>query len=219
MGESCESVSSFGALKHFKRSEKPAAAGEAKRCLDCAYEAQCAYSAKKIYLGRLAQGDIGWPVDVLTPEPSVETVTAALENGPYGRCVYECDNDVVDHQVVSMQFAGGKTAVFTMTAFNQAANRKTRIFGTRGELYGDGENIQVFDFLTDKTRTIPTAMDDDTAMGGHGGGDYGLMDHFVAAVAAKDPARILSGPDESLETHRMVFAAERARHEHRVVDL
>ncbi len=219
MGEACESLSSFGSLKHFKRSEKPAAAGEALRCVDCAYEAQCAYSAKKIYLGRLAHGDDGWPVNVLNPHPTVETVTAALESGPYGRCVYECDNDVVDNQVVTMQFAGGKTAVFTMTAFNQAANRKTRIFGTRGELFGDGDTIQVFDFLTDQTRTISTEMDDDSAMGGHGGGDYGLMDHFVAAVAAKDPSMILSGPDESLETHRMVFAAERARCEHRVVDL
>jgi predicted dehydrogenase len=219
MGDACESLSSFGTLKHFKRSEKPAAAGEAKRCVDCAYEPQCPFSAKKIYLGRLAQGETGWPVNVLTPEPTVETVTAALEDGPYGRCVYECDNDVVDHQVVSMQFAGGKTAVFTMTAFNQAAQRKTRIFGTRGELYGDGENIQVFDFLTDQTRTISTQMDEDSALGGHGGGDYGLMDHFVAAVAAQDPSMILSGPDESLESHRMVFAAERARCEHRVVDL
>ena len=219
MGEPCESLSSFGTLKHFKRSEKPAAAGEAKRCLNCAYEPQCAFSAKKIYLGRLAQGDTGWPVNVVAPEPTVETVTEALADGPYGRCVYECDNDVVDNQVVSMQFAGGRTAVFTMTAFNQAANRKTRVFGTRGELYGDGDTIQVFDFLTDQTRTISTEMNEESAMGGHGGGDYGLMDRFVAAVAAKDQVMILSGPDESLETHRMVFAAERARCEHKVVDL
>jgi len=219
MGEPCESLSSFGTLKHFKRSEKPAAAGEAKRCLNCAYEPQCAFSAKKIYLGRLAQGETGWPVNVVAPEPTVETVTAALADGPYGRCVYECDNDVVDNQVVSMQFAGGRTAVFTMTAFNQAANRKTRVFGTRGELYGDGDTIQVFDFLTDQTRTISTEMNEESAMGGHGGGDYGLMDRFVAAVAARDQAMILSGPDESLETHRMVFAAERARCDHKVVDL
>jgi len=219
MGEPCESLSSFGTLKHFKRSEKPAAAGEAKRCLNCAYEPQCAFSAKKIYLSRLAQGETGWPVNVVAPEPTVETVTAALADGPYGRCVYECDNDVVDNQVVSMQFAGGRTAVFTMTAFNQAANRKTRVFGTRGELYGDGDTIQVFDFLTDQTRTISTEMNEESAMGGHGGGDYGLMDRFVAAVAARDQAMILSGPDESLETHRMVFAAERARCDHKVVDL
>lgn len=221
VGESCESVSSFGTLSHFKKSEKPAEAGEATRCLSCAYEPDCPYSAKKIYLGRLAEGDTGWPVNVLTPEPTVETVTAALENGPYGRCVYECDNDVVDHQVVNLLFKQGRTATFTMTAFNKAAPRKTHIFGTRGEIYGDGRMIEIFDFLTDQTRVIDTEADtaDDTSLGGHGGGDYGIMDHFVAAVAENNPGLILSGPDESLETHLMVFAAERARHENTVVNL
>jgi predicted dehydrogenase len=219
MGEPCLSVSSFGSLKHFKRSEKPAKAGEAKRCLHCAYEPECPYSAVKIYLGRVAQGELDWPVRVLTPDPSVETVTAALETGPYGRCVYECDNDVVDHQVVNLLFANEKTAVFTMTAFNKQGDRKTRIFGTRGEIYGDGDKIEVFDFLTDQTRIIDTQASDSSILGGHGGGDYGLMDRFVQAVAENNPALILSGPDESLETHRMVFAAERARLEKTVVDL
>ena len=219
IGEPCQSVSSFGTLKHFKKSEKPTQAGEATRCRHCAYEPHCPYSAIKIYLGRLAQDDSGWPVDVLTPAPTQESVTSALENGPYGRCVYECDNDVVDNQVVAMQFAGGRTAVFTMTAFNQAANRKTRIFGTRGELYGDGETIQHFDFLTDRTTLYDTQSSDGSILGGHGGGDYGLMDAFVTAVAGNDPSGILSGPDESLETHQMVFASEQARLEKRVVDL
>jgi predicted dehydrogenase len=225
MGESCRSLSSFGALKHFKRSEKPAEAGDALRCLHCNYEPQCPYSAKKIYLGRLANGETGWPVKVLTPEPTVESVTAALENGPYGRCVYECDNDVVDHQVVNMLFEHEKTAVFTMTAFNQAAHRKTRIFGTRGEIYGDGQHIEIFDFLTDQREVIDTeassasADDGETALGGHGGGDYGLMDAFVRAVSENDPSLILSGPDESLLSHRMVFAAECARLENKVVNL
>lgn len=215
----CLSVSSFGSLKHFKKSEKPAKAGDAKRCLHCAYEPECPYSAKKIYLGRVAQGQLGWPVSVLTPQPSLETVTAALETGPYGRCVYECDNDVVDNQVVNMRFSNGKTAVFTMTAFNQANHRKTRIFGTRGEIYGDGEKIEVFDFLTDTTKVIDTLASDSSILGGHGGGDYGLMDRFVQAVAENNPSLILSGPDESLETHRMVFASEQARLENKVVDL
>ncbi len=226
IGESCQSVSSFGSLKHFRKSEKPAEAGDATRCLHCAYEPRCPYSAKKIYIeDRLSKGYTGWPVDVLTPEPTLETVTAALENGPYGRCVYECDNDVVDHQVVNMLFARDKTATFTMTAFNKANHRKTRIFGTRGEIYGDGEKIEVFDFLTDQTqiidteKTSATADDEGSALGGHGGGDYGLMNAFVSAVCENDPSRILSGPDGSLETHRMVFAAERARHENSVVNL
>ncbi len=219
MGEPCQSLSSFGSLKHFRKEEKPAEAKEATRCLHCDYEPECPYSAKKIYLGRLAQGNAGWPVSVVTPDPTVETLTAALETGPYGRCVYECDNDVVDHQVVNIQFASGKTATFTMTAFNQAAHRKTRIFGTRGELYGDGENIEHFDFMTDKTTVISTVESDGTQLGGHGGGDYGLMDRFVAAVCEQNPNLVLSGPDESLETHRMVFAAERSRRNHTVEDL
>jgi predicted dehydrogenase len=225
MGDRCRSVSSFGSLKHFKKSQKPAKAGEATRCLHCAFEPECPYSAKKIYLGRLANGDSGWPVNVLTPMPTLESVTEALERGPYGRCVYECDNDVVDHQVVNMLFENEKTAVFTMTAFNKAAHRKTRIFGTLGEIYGDGEKLEIFDFLTDQTRVIDTeASSSDAgggghALGGHGGGDYGLMDHFVRAVAENNPALILSGPDESLESHRMVFAAERARHANSVENL
>ncbi len=221
MGARCQAVSSFGSLTHFRKSAKPTEAGSATRCVACDYEPSCPYSAKKIYLGRLAKGDIGWPVDVLTPQPGLETVTKALEEGPYGRCVYECDNDVVDHQVVNLLFDNQATAVFTMTAFNQANHRKTRIFGTRGEIYGDGINIEHFDFLTDQTKIISTETDDPalSILGGHGGGDYGLISRFVDAVANHDQSQILSGPAESLETHRMVFAAERARLSHTVVDL
>ena len=219
MGDRCLSVSSFGALTHFKKSQKPAEAGNAKFCLSCAYEPKCPYSARKIYLGQLSRGETGWPVDVVAFQPTIASVTAALESGPYGRCVYECDNDVVDHQVVNLWFENEKSATFTMTAFNKAAHRKTRIFGTLGELYGNGETIEHFDFLTDQTRVISTETADASILGGHGGGDYGLMDRFVTAVAKNDSSYILSGVDESLESHQMVFAAERARKEHRVVDL
>lgn len=219
MGERCLSVSSFGALTHFKKAQKPVEAGSAIYCWQCDYEPRCPYSAKKIYLGFLERGNTGWPVDVVTPEPTFASVSAALESGPYGRCVYECDNDVVDHQVVNLWFEHEKTATFTMTAFTEAGHRKTRIFGARGELYGNGETIEHFDFLTDQRRMIPTETADASILGGHGGGDYGLMDRFVTAVARNDPSYILSGVEESLETHRMVFAAERARKEHRVVDL
>ena len=170
-------------------------------------------------------GERDWPLTPLTPEPIQESITAALETGPYGRCVYECDNDVVDHQVVDMEFENNATASFTMTAFTKAAHRRTRIFGTRGEIYGDGEKIEIFDFLTDKTRVVDTettsldASGHGLPLGGHGGGDYGLMDHFVSAVAENNSALILSGADESLESHRMVFAAERARLGKTVVNL
>ena len=217
MGVPCQSLSSFGSLKHFRKEEQPEGASD--RCLDCQIEPDCPYSAQKIYFGRVDQGQTGWPTNVLTPDVTRESVIEALRTGPYGRCVYACDNDVVDNQVVNMQFEGGRTASFTMTAFNQAGHRKTNIFGTKGELYGDGTKIKHFDFLTDKTEEIDTSATDASILGGHGGGDYGIMHSFVEAVSHNDPSRILSGADESLETHRMVFAAEESRRNHCVVDL
>lgn len=217
MGVPCRQISSFGSLKHFRPEGKPE--GAAERCLDCACEAQCPYSAKRFYLGRAREGRWGWPVDVLTPEKSETALLEALRTGPYGRCVYACDNDVVDNQVVNMLFEGGRTASFTMTAFNEGGNRRTRVFGTRGELCGDGSTIEHFDFLSDQRRVIDTRAPDGSIAGGHGGGDYGLMQAFVEAVARQDPGPILSGPEETLETHLMVFAAEEARAAGTVVDV
>ena len=210
MNSRCTKVSSFGNLTHFRKECKPA--GAAERCLDCRVEADCPYSAKRFYLGRVADGVLGWPLDVLTPDLTVEGVTEALRSGPYGRCVYECDNDVVDHQVVNLLFEDGRTATFTMTAFAPVVGRMVRVFGTRGMLTGDSSKLQRFDFLTEQTEEIDTDAGDASLLGGHGGGDYRLMDSFINAVAANDPSAILSGPKETLETHLMVFAAEKARH-------
>jgi predicted dehydrogenase len=212
VGLPCQAVSSFGSLKHFRREAQPA--GAADRCLDCPsqIESACAYSAKRYYLGQLQEGNTDWPLNVLTPHPTQESVMQALQEGPYGRCVYACDNDVVDHQVVNVQFEGGVTASFTMTAFTRARGRETRIFGTRGELYGDSQHISVFDFLSNQTTEIDTDVaSDGSILSGHGGGDDGLMHAFLAAVAENTPALILSGPQQSLESHLMVFAAEQAR--------
>ncbi len=119
-----------------------------------------------------------------------------------------------------MRFADGSTASFTMTAFTRQRDRETRIFGTRGEIYGNGELIEIFDFLTNTTETVTIEVGSDGSIqSGHGGGDFGIMRDFVTALANDDPRSILSGPDESLETHLMVFAAEAARREGRVVDI
>ena len=217
MGVPCLSVSSFGTLKHFRSEEQPD--GAADRCLDCGVEEQCPYSAKRIYLTALERGHSGWPVDVLVPDPTPEKVISALRNGPYGRCVYACDNDVVDNQVVNFLFEGGRTANFTMTAFAEMGHRQNRIFGTRGQLVGDGRLIHHYDFLTDHTETIDTAAAGASILEGHGGGDFGLMASFVKALATGDTSVILSGPDESLESHLIVFAAEKSRRTVSVVNL
>jgi len=217
MGVPCRRVSSFGSRSHFRPECAPE--GAAARCLDCAVEADCPYSARRIYLGRIERGDRGWPTSVITTDMTREGVEEALRTGPYGRCVYACDNDVVDHQVVSMEFEGGRTAVFSMNGFNKMADRKTRLFGARGEINGDGRVIEVFDFVTEKTETIDTRVAEGSILGGHGGGDWGLMDCFVRAVSENDASHLRATPEETLETHLCVFAAEQARREGRVVDV
>ena len=219
VGHSCTAISSFGNLSHFRKEEKPIEAGEAKRCIECAHEPNCCYSAKKIYLDSVAAGNTAWPIDVLTFDTSTEGVMDAIRNGPYGRCVYECDNDVVDSQVVNMEFANGVTVSFTMTAFTAAGPRRTSIFGTRGEIRGEGSTIVVNDFLTGETKTLSTEGPERFELGSRASGGNGLMSAFFAAVESGDKSRLLSGPKETLESHQMVFAAEKARLSRSVVTL
>ena len=217
VGRPITRVSSFGGLAHFTRANQPA--GAAERCFDCAVEPDCAYSAPKIYAKAFAErGGRAWPIDVITKDPTREGVERALRDGPYGRCVYACDNDVVDHQVVNLEFEGGVSAVFTMTAFAAPTRRRTRIFGTRGELEGDSQRVRVYDFLTDAWRDVEPATSQSSG-GTHGGGDDGLMDAFIRAVATRDASWIRSGATESLNSHLAVFAAERSRREGTVVSI
>ncbi|PVU89077.1 hypothetical protein BB559_005250 [Furculomyces boomerangus] len=216
-GAKCTKISSFGHLSHFKKENKPAAAKSATRCMDCDYERSCPYSAKKIYLEPAEQGETGWPIEVITNVVDIENVTKALEEGPYGRCAYECDNDVCDNQVVNFEFEGGKTATLTMIAFTKnLCVRKTRIYGSLGELVSDGDNeITVFDFLSKKTTVIhPNDMEEYKMyynLYGHGGGDFGIISHFVDSIIHNDPSINRSGSLDALKSHVYTFAAEQSR--------
>ncbi|MFF0474846.1 Gfo/Idh/MocA family protein [Streptomyces sp. NPDC004284] len=212
-------VSSFGNLVHFRPEKRPE--GAAAHCLDCGVEADCPYSARRIYLDCL--GDPAkewWPLSAVTGDHTEQGVLTALRDGPYGRCVYDAGNDVVDSQVVDMEFGDGTTASFTMTAFAALEHRKTRIFGTHGSIEGDGVRLRVHDFLTDSRTTITTDTGTDaSAAEGHGGGDEALLDAFVEAVGSGDPTPIRSTGRESLATHRVVWAAETARRTRTVTSL
>ncbi|SFA95117.1 Oxidoreductase family, C-terminal alpha/beta domain [Amycolatopsis marina] len=216
IGRPAVRVSSFGGLYEFRPERKPA--GAADRCVECEVEASCPYSALRIYLPLVKQPERTWPLSVITDDRSEAGVWAALRDGPYGRCVYACDNDVVDHQVVDIEYTDGVTASFTMTAFAPVSHRKTRIFGTRGSIEGDGERITLHDFLNG-TEVVDTQAGGATADDGHGGGDQGIVDAFVAAVASGDSTKILTSGRGSLETHRLVWAAERSRRTGTVVQL
>jgi predicted dehydrogenase len=210
VGRPIARVSSFGGLHHFTPAHKPA--GAADRCVSCAVEPSCPYSAVRLYGGLLSSGGHHWPLDVVITTFTEPALDDALRTGPYGRCVYACDNDVVDHQVVAIEFDGGVTASFTMNAFNTGGHRRTRIFGTRGELVCDGVSVTVHDFVTGTaTEHDPSSVAGASAADGHGGGDAGLMDAFVSAVATGDASFILSGPDATLNSHLATFAAEQAR--------
>jgi predicted dehydrogenase len=203
-------VSSWGGLHHFTAANRPV--GAADRCLDCAVEPDCPFSAARLYLGCL--GDARrerWPLSVVTTDLTESGVRQALRDGPYGRCVYDCDNDAVDHQVVTIEFEGGVTASLTMSAFTPADRRRTRIMGTRGFLEGDGRRLTLTDFVSGETESFDLGGTGLDAGGGHDGGDFGVMGAFLDAVSSGDRSMIRTGPRESLESHLMAFAAERSR--------
>ncbi len=217
IGRPARRVSSFGGLVHFRPSNRPR--GAADRCLDCAVEPDCPYSAPRTYLPLVADpAGRHWPLGALTDDPSEEGVRRALRDGPYGRCVYACDNDVADQQVVSIEYEGGVTASFTATAFTPKESRKTRVFGSRGAIDGDGLRLTVDDFVTG-AREVIEAGDEGAADGDHGGADQALVEAFIGAVADGDPSLLLSDARTSLASHRLVWAAERARHNRTVESL
>ncbi|KAG8218783.1 hypothetical protein J3R82DRAFT_4458 [Butyriboletus roseoflavus] len=209
-------VSSFGSLNHFKKDRKPIAAGSASRCLECPIENECPYSAKKIYLDPVSQGNTRWPASTLVDGiPDIENITEALHNGPYGKCVYEGDNDVCDHQVVNIEFSSGATASFTMVAYTSLiCQRQTRLHFTHGEIVGDMNTFTVTDFRSGKQTTHYPPNEG----GGHGGGDLGLIRTFIDAVRSGDQTILGVDVGEILTSHLTVFASEQSRKEGKVVD-
>lgn len=206
IGKKCTAVSSFGSLKYFKEENAPEGAGH--RCLvDCKIEDTCPYSAAKIYLR-----DEEWYSDtirkVVALEATPEALTEALKTGPYGRCVYRCDNNVVDHQVVNLQFEDGVTASFTMCAFTQSGSRVMNIMGTKGQIVCDMEKseIEVRDFLTGNRTTTEVK----TGNSGHSGSDEKFMKGFIKTVET-DGAYSLSSAEVSVGSHLMALAAEESR--------
>lgn len=160
----------------------------------------------------------GWPLTVLDPDPTPANIERALREGPYGRCVYRCDNDVVDHQVVLMQFESGPSVTLTMHGHSHIEYRTTRIEGTRGRLlaqFGNGGSyILVDDHRSDRRTRYDTRS---LERAGHGGGDMALMSAFVDSLNG-DPTSARTTARVSLSSHLLAFAAEHARLDHTVID-
>ena len=154
----------------------------------------------------------GWPANVLTMHPDGESVRRALEEGPYGRCVYYCDNNVVDHQVVNMNMTDGLTVSFTMCGFTADCSRYAKLMGTKGQIIADrGANtIEVTPFGKDAELIDVSRMAEDFS--GHGGGDRGLMSAFLDFVTGEQSEDdTISSVERSLESHYIALAAEESR--------
>ena len=205
-GKKCTDVSSYGSLKWF--CEKNAPQGSTERCIDgCAVEQECPFSACALYLRRkrwLRHFDIPEGED---PEPYI---LRELKEGPYGRCVYRCDNDVVDHQVVSMQMEDGITVSFSMDGFTKEGGRKTHVMCSRGEVYGDEKKLTVryFDARPDETYDFSAYYGECNF---HGGADLNIVGDFIQAVRTGNAAFLRTDIETSLESHRIAFEIEKQR--------
>jgi len=203
IGKSCKKVSSFGSLKHFSEANAPK--GSTARCTDgCTYERDCIFSAIKLYKDKKS-----WLHHLALENHDDASILKGLQEGPYGKCVYRTDNDVVDHQVVNMEFEDKITVAFSMEAFSHYGGRRTRIFGTKGDLIGDESHMLVTDFQTGKQESWKPGKAKDGS--GHGGGDHGLVHDFIQAVSQQDPTLLTSTIDASMESHLIGFRAEESR--------
>lgn len=215
----CEKVSSFGELTYFRPENAPEDAPAF--CLDgCPHRETCEFYAPRFYLTHPRAEEDGL-VYAVSESADEDSVMEALRRGPYGRCVFHCDNTVVDHQVVNLSFANQVTASLTMCAFTEPCAREIHLMGTKGEIRGTMEEgrILLTSFLTNRTEEIPLQ----TPKTGHSGSDDRMMEAFVhlAASDGTGGARLRSRTDAavSVESHLAALAAEESRLTGRTIEM
>lgn len=219
--ENCTKVQSFGTRSYF--CEENAPEGAPMRCTDgCPHKDTCFYYAPDLYKINTAEVQHFRAVVAKKFDPTDEEVDEVLKTSPYARCVFHCDNDVVDHQVVTMQFGDDKYATLTMSAFNKGG-RVSTIMGTKGELRANMENqsIEFYDFATRETVQVyePNADFDESIAGGHGGGDMGIMEDLYEYIANDNPSNSISDISVSCLSHLICFASEESRENNTVVNM
>lgn len=219
IGSKCTHVQSFGSLSYFNEENAPE--GAPLYCHEgCPHKDKCYYDATSVY-SKEHPGWFKWHA-LQKENPTDEDCDNLIRNTMYGQCVFRCDNDVVDHQVVNLEYENGAIASFNMSAFNKGG-RFIRVMGTDGEIYGDmSKNVlEYFSFKTRETITInPWEKGlDDSITSGHGGGDEGLINVLYKYLTEDYDGELLSEIGISVENHLTVFAAEKSRLEKKVVNV
>jgi predicted dehydrogenase len=219
VGRRCERVASFGSLGQFRPERAPT--GAPVRCTDgCPVAATCPYDAHR-YAGDMRVPWLGMVYDRAQEAGGAEVVEW-LRSSPWGRCVYRCDNDAVDRQVLAMEFEGGITGTFTMTAFGKG--RHLELYGTRGVLKGGetyrnhfGAHLVLFPHEGEPVRYTVQAEDGGYEL--HGGGDAGLVNALYDEMTQPSGQPLAAGLESTLHSHVLAFGAEAARVTGRAVEL
>ena len=213
-GAKCKSLSSYGELSYFTKANAPR--GATATCFDCPHKDTCIFECEYQYIGRgLKRNKFPWGTYAFCTTGKKKDVAEALRNGERGklwsRCVFGCDNDVVDCQIVNMEMENGVKIVMTANAFNEKDHRHTEIRGTKGELIADdtGSVIQLKLFDKKPKKIIVNII---PVIKGHYGGDQGITKSTADMLAGKlDPNGQYTWIKDTIESHRIVTAAEISR--------
>lgn len=222
-------VASFGADFVFPKEKKPENAGS--RCLlDCSMEKDCVYSARRNYLTPPYRwGFYVWEsLEGGDADDRMKEESLRKEN-IYGRCVWDCERDGnVDHQSVLIRFENGATGTFNMIGNTARPERNIHIIGTKGEIKGIfDESTYVIrkpspespDGYTEVVTDLNIDGDKTGVNGGHGGGDELVAGDFVKYVCGEETSISCTALEISILGHLVVFRAEEARKENRVVPI
>ena len=203
-GSKCRKVSSFGSLRWFREENAPE--GSAKRCIDCKVEQTCPFSAVNLYKERKQ-----WIRNFDVPQGKTidNVIDEELRCGAFGRCVYHCDNDVVDHQVVNMELENQITISFTVNAFTNDDFRGTHIKMTHGEIDGDETRLRVRRFRDNEEKIFN--FSDLSNQPFHAGADLNIVEAFVDSIIDSNNGILSSDIASSIESHVVCYEAETSR--------
>ena len=217
-------VSSFGHKYQFKPENAPEGAGNI--CMvDCPHVDSCDFSTKRLYIDHPDRWAFYvWDKLEHIENPTIEDKIALMKSdSPYARCIYKCDNDVVDHQSVLINFESGATGTHNMVGGSSQSLRKIHIIGTKGEIFGNFEESK---FTVLKINPSPDAHNEECdveeidlmvtgdmvgAFGGHGGGDERLSEDFVKFIRGEEPSLACTSIFDSMAGHMSVYMADKSR--------
>ncbi len=223
-------IASFGSKYQFKPENAPKGAGNI--CMvDCPHVDSCVYSTKRLYIDHPDRWAFYvWDKLEHIENPTIEDkINLMKSDSPYARCIYKCDNDVVDHQSVLVNFESGATGTHNMVGGSAQSLRKIHIVGIKGEISGNFEESK---FTVKKINPSPDAFNEECdveevdlnitgdmvgAYGGHGGGDERLAADFVSFVRGESTSLACTSIFDSMIGHLSVYKADESRTENLII--